>query len=102
MVTYPIHVTRNYYRGTDPRKRSKVLAENRDADQLEQHINSMLRAQTEPIKVYMWGEIARDSGLSYEVVARLGYSIDGGSGGFTAWRHDLTYEEAMNTQHASK
>lgn len=95
MVTHPISVRRNNYRGSDARKRAKTHAENRDANQLEQHINTMLLNQKEPIKVYLWGEIARDTGMSYDTVARLGYSIDGGSGGFTAWRHDMTYEQAM-------
>ncbi|WP_371438322.1 hypothetical protein [Polaromonas sp.] len=95
MVTHPIHVGRNNYRGADARKKAKTQTENRDASQLEQHVNAMLLAQTEPIKVYFWGEISRDSGMSYDTVARLGFSIDGGSGGFTAWRHDMTYEQAM-------
>lgn len=96
MKTYPIYVARNSYRGSDPRKRAKAQRENEQATALEAYVNQLLLAQTEPIRVYLWGEIASGCGLDYETVARIGYSIDCGSGGFTAWRHDMTYEQAMN------
>jgi len=57
---------------------------------LEDYANKLLLAQTRPIQVYFWMELAQGTGLPYETVARLGASIDGGSGGFTAWRHDMT------------
>lgn len=95
MKTYPIHVARAYYRGGDKRKRAKTLENNLDASTLEQYVNELLLKQSEPVQVYHWAEIASGCGLPYETVARLGYSIDGGSGGFTAWRHDLTYEQAI-------
>ncbi|MHA6884642.1 hypothetical protein [Ralstonia pseudosolanacearum] len=95
MKTHPISVARNGYRGSDSKKRAKAAAENRDAALLESYANELLLAQKEPIKVYFWMELARGTGLPYDTVARLGYSIDGGSNGFTAWRHDLMYEDAM-------
>jgi hypothetical protein len=84
MVSYPIHIARDSYRGSDARKRQKTSDHNRDAAELEQKINEMLREQTEPVKVYDWATIAWDTGLSYEFVKKVGYSIDGGSNGFTA------------------
>lgn len=95
MVTYPVRVRRNGYRGSDARKRAKANSENRDASVLEDYANKLLLKQTRPIQVYFWMELAQGTGLPYETVARLGASIDGGSGGFTAWRHDMTYEAAM-------
>ena len=95
MVTYPVHVRRNGYRGSDASKRAKANSENRDASVLEDYANKLLLAQTRPIQVYFWMELAQGTGLPYETVARLGASIDGGSGGFTAWRHDMTSEAAM-------
>lgn len=95
MVKHPIHVPRVNYRGADPKKRAKTHEANRLAQQIEAAINGLLLEQTEPIQVYLWMEISKASGVSYETVARLGYGIDGGSGGFTAVRHDLTYDQEM-------
>lgn len=93
MVTYPVHVARNGYRGADPRKRAKAQQENRDASILEATANRLIQAQTRGIKSYLWAEISRESGLDYDTVKRLGFSIDGGSNGFTATRVGLTEEE---------
>lgn len=93
MVTYPVHVRRNSYRGADPRKKAKALQENLDASILEATANRLIQAQARGIKSYLWMEISRESGLDYETVKRLGFSIDGGSNGFTATRPGLTEEE---------
>ncbi len=84
MVSYPIHIRRDGYRGRDPRKRQKTIDHNRKVAELEGKINEMLQAQTKPVQVYMWAEISRATGFSYDFVAEVGYTIDGGSGGFTA------------------
>lgn len=97
MVTYPINVRRENYRGANQRLRTKALTHNRDAAQLEQYVNELLRNQEEPIKVYLWHEISHGSGLSHDVVASLGYSIDCGSSGFTAIKPGISYEQAMAT-----
>ncbi|CAJ0774967.1 hypothetical protein R8510_04040 [Ralstonia chuxiongensis] len=55
----------------------------------------MLLRQEEPIRSYDFAEIARDSGFSLEFVSDVGYSIDGGSNGFTAWKRGMTYDEAI-------
>lgn len=95
MKTYPVHVARSNYRGADPKKRARAAAHNRDAALLESCANEMLKKQTDAVHVYGWAELANATGLPYERVAELGFSIDGGSNGFTAWRHDLTYDAAM-------
>ncbi|SOF00925.1 hypothetical protein SAMN05446635_9001 [Burkholderia sp. OK233] len=95
MKTYPIRVARSNYRGTDSKKRAKAVDHNRDAALLESCANDLLLKQMEPVRSYFWMELANATGLSYQRVAELGYSIDCGSGGFTAWRHDLSYEAAM-------
>ena len=84
MVSYPIHIRRDIYRGRDPRKRQKAADHNRDVAELERKINDMLRDQKEPIKVYSWAAIASETGMSYEFIREVGYSIDCGSNGFTA------------------
>jgi hypothetical protein len=95
MVTYPITVRRESYRGNDAKKRDKMYQENDLASIMETKINEVLLKQTEPIKTYLWHEVSTITGLSVESVKRLGMSIDGGSGGFTAYRHDLTLEQAL-------
>lgn len=95
MITYPIRVRRNGYRGSDARKKAKATEENRAAALLEDYANNLLLSQKEPVCVYLWAELADGTGLPYAVVAKLGASIDGGSSGFTAWRHDMTHEAAL-------
>lgn len=102
MVTYPISVRGSSYRGADPKKRAKAAQENRIASDLTRVINEMLLRQERPIEVYGWCEIAQASGYSMETVAKFGFSIDCGSNGFTAWRHDLTYQQAMDAHTAGE
>ncbi|MDZ4817600.1 MAG: hypothetical protein SGJ20_01360 [Planctomycetota bacterium] len=96
MVTYPIHVSRDSYRGSNPKKRAKAQATNQLASSLEAHINKKLQNQSEPIRVYMYQELALETGIAYDAVRKLGFSIDGGSGGFTAYKSGLTQEQAMD------
>ena len=84
MVSYPIRIRRDTYRGRDQRKLQKAADHNRDVAELERKINDMLREQEEPMKVYSWATIASETGMSYEFVQKVGYSIDCGSNGFTA------------------
>lgn len=96
MVTYPIRIVRDGYRGSDSKKRAKAQQRNELASRLEAHINEKLRNQSEPIHVYSYHEIASETGIDLETVRSLGYSVDAGSGGFTAYRLGLTQEQAMN------
>ena len=52
MVSYPIRIRRDTYRGRDQRKLQKAADHNRDVAELERKINDMLREQEEPMKVY--------------------------------------------------
>jgi hypothetical protein len=96
MVTYPIQVSGDAYRGSDSKKRTKAQDTNRLASRLQTHINEKLKEQVEPIRVYSYHEIAAETGIEYEIVRRLGYSIDGGSSGFTACKAGLTMQQAMD------
>lgn len=100
MVSHPIRLKREHYSGRDQRKRQKAADKNRVASELESYINGLLLRQVAPIEVYDFAEIADATGYSMELVSDLGYSIDGGSNGFTAWRHDLTYDAAVAAQRA--
>jgi hypothetical protein len=95
MVTHPITVGRHYYRGKIAKLQRASADKNRIAADMESKINEMLLKQTEPVKIYDWGMIASATGYSMATIKEYGYSIDGGSNGFTAHRHDLTYDQAM-------
>jgi type IV secretory pathway TraG/TraD family ATPase VirD4 len=102
MVTYPIHVTRDGYKGSNPTKRAKAQATNLLANKLEVRINEILSNQSEPIHVYTYAEIASATSIDYDTVRDLGFSIDGGSGGFTAYKVGLTLEQALKQAAESK
>jgi hypothetical protein len=100
MVTYPISVRRNPYRGSNAGKRSKAQEDNRNASLLEDHINKLLRAQASPVQQYSYQRIARETGIEEGVVRALCFSIDCGHNGFTAYRQDLSLQQAGDTLHA--
>lgn len=99
MVTYPIHVRRDGYRGKDPRKRLRADTTNRIASELEKHINKLLKEQQEPITSYDYHTIARATGHDAETVRTLCFSIDCGHNGFTAVKHGLSFDEAWDMSH---
>ena len=84
MVTYPIRIVREHYRGKIPSKRLQVAEHNRMVDELERKINDMLRAQTAPTQTYTWASLAHETGIPVEFIRKVGGSIDGGHNGFTA------------------
>lgn len=98
MVTHPIYVKRDDYRGADQRKKFKAAENNSVAMVIEQSINAMPLEQTTPIKSYGYDEISNRTGYPIELIRRLCFSIDCGSNGFTAIRKGLTYSQAMNEQ----
>ena len=96
MVKRLIYVPRQSYRGRDRKNLQKVIEYNQIAADMERKINDPLSQQTEPVRSYLWVEISELTGYLYETVRDLGFGIDGGHNDFTAWRHDLTYEQAMS------
>jgi predicted secreted protein len=96
MVTYPITVGRSNYRGKNRQAKQIVAAENRHALNLEQQLNALLLQQQRPVETYSWEQIAERTGIALRWVEKFGPTIDGSSlGGLTAWKHGMTYEEAM-------
>jgi hypothetical protein len=69
--------------------------------EIEKAINDLLLQQTAPIQVYDYGQIAQLTGYSQDFIREIGFSIDGGHNGFTAIRHDLTYEQALEAKACS-
>jgi len=84
MVTYPIIVPRNNYKGKDVKKRLKARGDNLRAAVIENAINTLLQAQTEPVQIYDYHHIAEITGLSFGQISELCYGISGSGNGFTA------------------
>jgi hypothetical protein len=96
MVTYPVTVGRSHYRGKNRQAKQIVAAENRHALHLEEQINALLLQQQSPIQSYSWEQIADSAGIAIRWVEKFGPTIDGSNlDGLTAWKHGMTYEEAM-------
>ncbi|AXW61552.1 hypothetical protein CJO94_05870 [Ralstonia solanacearum] len=72
-----------------------MVSQNSQIADLERYINDLLFRQEESIQVYDFADIARGIGFPPDFVSEVGYSIDGGSNGFTAWRRGMTYDEAI-------
>lgn len=96
MVTHPIHIRRDFYRGSNARRRERALAYNRAATELEAYINQLLKTQLRPIQQYTYSEIAAATGYDLETVRELCYGIDGGHNGFTAFKSGMTMTQAMD------
>lgn len=94
MVTFPITVKKSLYRGSDARKKAKALELNGTAARLESFINDKLKNQIEPIRIYSYFEISRETGVPESVVRDLCFSIDCGHNGFTAIKAGLSFDEA--------
>jgi hypothetical protein len=101
MVTYPVSVRRNSYRGGDRKKQMRAATENELAARIEKYVNDLLFAQEQPIAAYLFHDIASATGIDYDIVRRLGYSIDGGSNGFTSVKRGMTLEEAWAAMKSS-
>lgn len=96
MVTYPISVRRDSYRGSNANRRLKANERNRIAAILESVINEMLKAQKRPVRTYSYMGISQKAGIDIETVRDLCFSVDCGSNGFTAIRQGLTLDEALD------
>ena len=89
MVTYPVHVRRNHYSGSKEGLRLKAARDNRIAGELEEYINKAIEEQNEEEKIYLYSEIAHETGYSLDVVHRFLFSVDGGSNGFTVVKKSM-------------
>ena len=83
MVTYPVHVPRKGYSGGKAAIRQKVVMRNRIAAELERHINEKIAEREEETQVYLYYEIARDTGYDVETVKDILFGVDCGHNGFT-------------------
>jgi hypothetical protein len=97
MVTYPVHLRRDSYKGSNERKKEKALAYNAAVSKIEDHVNDLLKNQTAPIRSYFYFDISIASGFSLELVEKVCYSIDCGSYGFTAYKSGMTLTQALDS-----
>ena len=83
MVTYPVRVPRDSYRGRNPQKRQKCSERNRIAQELEKYLNNAIAKDDSHIQQYCYGNIAIDTGLSVEMVREILFGVDCGHIGLT-------------------
>jgi len=95
VITYPIAICRNPYRGRDLSKRESARKERQQAEKLERYLNERLLAQAEPIWDYRYAVIARETDIELSLIRKLCFPIDSGHHGFTAYRKDLSSAEAL-------
>jgi hypothetical protein len=87
MPTYPVHVPLKSYKGSDARKRQTVATRNELASRLERYINAQEASQIDPQQVLSYGSIAMETGISFELVSEILFSVDCGSGGITMFKN---------------
>jgi hypothetical protein len=86
MPVYPIHVPRSRYRGSNPRLLCKAQRHNEIARMCEEYLNAKVAEQPEDGRVYIYGFMASDMGLTTEEVYGVMYAVDCGSNGITIWK----------------
>lgn len=84
MPTYPVHVPRDGYRGSNPARRRKQSLFNSRAKLLEDYLNAeMEKLPSGEIRMFTYGFIAIDVKMNAEDVRDVLYGVDAGSGGIT-------------------
>ena len=83
MVTYPIRVPRDGYRGNNTKKRQKSAEKNRIAKELEDYLNRAIEKDDANMQKYIYGFIAADTGYSEETVRNILFGVYCGHNGLT-------------------
>jgi hypothetical protein len=94
MMPIPVRVPRDTYRGREPRRLRKRDEYNRVAQRVEAYLNDDLAKQAEhTVTVYFSHTIANALQEDSDLVQRVVFGIDAGSGGVTICKGD--FDEAM-------
>ncbi|HEX8569612.1 MAG TPA: hypothetical protein VF699_06785 [Caulobacteraceae bacterium] len=94
MKQYPVSIARRSYRGSDPKRRAKLIESYRVAARIEEYINEELeKLPDDTVKVFLSYAVAASIGESESMVQELIMATDGGSNGITCWKGD--YERAL-------
>lgn len=83
MVTYPIRVPRDHYKGRNPRRLQKRSENNRIAQELENYLNRAIEKDDANMQKFIYGFIAVDTGYSEETVRNILFGVDCGHNGLT-------------------
>jgi hypothetical protein len=83
MVSFPISVPRDGYRGNDRRRRQKQQQYNEVAKECEEYLNRTIAANPAETQVYYYAYIAGDLNLSVEDVRDVLFAVDCGHNGLT-------------------
>jgi hypothetical protein len=83
MVSFPVSVPRDGYRGNDPRRRRKQQRHNEVARECEEYLNRKIAEDAAETQVYHYSSIARDLNLFLEDVRNVLFAVDCGHNGLT-------------------
>jgi CRISPR/Cas system type I-B associated protein Csh2 (Cas7 group RAMP superfamily) len=83
MVTYPVHVQREAYRGKEDKLKQEAIEYNRLAGELESYINKKVEESDEYELIIIYDSIAAKLHLPLDLVRKILYSVDGGDNGIT-------------------
>jgi hypothetical protein len=78
MVTYPVSVPRDPYRGRNPSRLRKPQDFDRLAEQLERYINERVAKKDDEIQEFLYGFIAIDLGIEQDRVRDVLFGVDCG------------------------
>lgn len=97
MSDYRVHVGVREYRGSNPKRRAKMLAEMRLARRIEEHLQKIYDAVPPGgVEVVLSYQVAMALGADQEEVRSLMCSIQGGSNGVTFMKPDKEGEYFTN------
>ena len=82
-----MHIPRKFYRGSDRKRLAKVTDQNQIAADLEDYINSKIKAEIEKhagpfYTEFFYTDMAEETGYSEETIRKVCYGIDCGIYGF--------------------
>jgi len=83
MVTYPIHVPRKRYRGTNERLTEKTISYNELASLLEAHINKKIKDGEGEVHQFLYWSLASELNLDEKEVRDILFGVDCGHNGLT-------------------
>lgn len=83
MVSFPISVSRDGYRGSDPRRRRKQKRHSEVAKDCEECLKRKIAENPSETQVYHYSSIAHDLNLFVEDVRNVLFAVDCGHNGLT-------------------
>lgn len=101
MVQYPVRTQRYPYSGKDPNRATAMRKKEGISILIEEFLNQQLLLQEAPLQIYLYSMIAKQTRFPRQLVYDCCNYIDARGDGFTAIRHGLTLEQALEEASSS-